>query len=97
MTRDDVITRLNEHRPELERLGIDRLRVFGSVARGENTKVSDIDLVAEFDPHVRIGFAFVGIKRRLEEILECDVDLLRAPIRQPELGMRIEKEGIYAF
>lgn len=97
MKRDEVIARLRGHRPELETLGIDHLRVFGSVARDEATSASDVDLVAEFNPTARVGFAIVGIHRRLEEILECKVDLIRAPVRQTNLQRRIDSEGIYAF
>lgn len=97
MKRDEVIARLRAHQMELETLGVDHLRLFGSVARDEATAASDIDLVAEFNPAARVGFAIVGIHRRLEEILQCKVDLLRAPIHQPDLQRRIDSEGVYAF
>lgn len=45
--RDEVISKLRAHAPELKAAGIVRLRLFGSVARGEAG--NDIDLVAEFD------------------------------------------------
>ena len=45
--RDQVLDTLRAHEQELNRVGIVRLRLFGSVARGENGK--DVDLVAEFD------------------------------------------------
>ncbi len=46
-----IIARLRELRPVLEQeMGIKRLRVFGSVARGEAGPDSDVDLIADFDP-----------------------------------------------
>jgi predicted nucleotidyltransferase len=42
--RDDAISRLRAHEAELERLGVERLYLFGSTARGEATDESDVDL-----------------------------------------------------
>jgi len=97
MNKDEVIKRLKLHRPELQAMGIDHLFVFGSVARGDQGAGSDIDLLAEFNPSARLGFAIVGIQRRLEEILESPVDLLRAPVKKPRLKKAIESEAITAF
>jgi len=97
MRREKVIELLNSHRPELEALGIDHLCIFGSVARDQAKSKSDVDLVAEFNPTARIGFAIVSIHKRLEEILDCKVDLVRAPIYRPELKQAVEREGVYAF
>lgn len=97
MKRDDIIARLKQHRPELEALGIDHLFVFGSLARGEQTSDSDVDLLAEFNPSARIGFAIVGLQRRLEEIVGGPVDLLRAPVKKPRLQQTIEREAVLAF
>jgi len=97
MDKNAVIDRLNCHRPELEALGIDHLFIFGSLARGDQSSSSDIDLLAEFNPSTRVGFAIVGIQRRLEEILDRPVDLLRAPVTKPRLRNVIESEKIRAF
>lgn len=97
MTSNEVIDRLKQHRTELEALGIDHLSLFGSVARGSQGAASDVDLLAEFNPEARIGFAIVGIQRRLEEILDRPVDLMRAPINKPRLRQAIESEAILAF
>ena len=97
MIRDDVIAKLNQHRSEFEALGVDHLCLFGSVARGEISPSSDVDLVATFHSEARPGLKIVRLHRRLEEVLGCSVDLLRAPIRRPELKQIIDQEGIYAF
>lgn len=50
-TSDDILNRLREIKPVLQQdMGIQRLRVFGSVARGEAGQDSDVDLIADFDP-----------------------------------------------
>ena len=45
--RDHILAMLRAHERELKNAGIVRLRLFGSVARGEAG--NDVDLVAEFD------------------------------------------------
>ncbi|MCI0364048.1 MAG: nucleotidyltransferase domain-containing protein [Phycisphaerales bacterium] len=54
MNKDEVIKRLRAHEPELKAAGIVRLAVFGSVARGDNSPESDVDLLADFDKTKRL-------------------------------------------
>ncbi len=49
MDRDRILLILREHAPELKAAGLVHLRVFGSVARGEASPQSDVDLMADFD------------------------------------------------
>jgi predicted nucleotidyltransferase len=51
MDKGSVIETLRLHEPELRAAGIVHLRLFGSVARGEASPESDVDLMA--DPIVR--------------------------------------------
>jgi Nucleotidyltransferase domain len=47
--RDRLVAELRRLEPELRRRGVRRLRLFGSVARGEADADSDVDLLAEID------------------------------------------------
>jgi uncharacterized protein len=49
MDKSTVIAKLREHAPELTAAGILHLGIHGSVARGDASPSSDIDLIAEFD------------------------------------------------
>ncbi|MDO8563964.1 MAG: nucleotidyltransferase domain-containing protein [Nanoarchaeota archaeon] len=53
---------------------IKKAGVFGSYARGDNKKRSDIDIIIE--PPKKIGYGFVGIALELEEVLKKKVDLI---------------------
>jgi predicted nucleotidyltransferase len=44
MDFDTLKSIIEAHRDELRELGVRRVRVFGSVARGEATETSDVDL-----------------------------------------------------
>jgi hypothetical protein len=50
--------------------------LFGSFARGEAEKESDIDILVELDYQMPIGLLFVEMKIDLEEILQRKVDLV---------------------
>ncbi len=71
-----------------------RLDVFGSVARGTASALSDIDLLVEFaDPDQAPAKRFFGLLHRLESELGCHVDLLTASsLRNPYFKARILKE-----
>ncbi|MBY0261200.1 MAG: nucleotidyltransferase family protein [Phycisphaerales bacterium] len=56
--------------------GVQRLRVFGSVARGEQTPESDLDVLVEFLPGVDPDlFELGGLQQDLSAVLGREVDL----------------------
>ena len=74
--------------------GINRMGIFGSVARGEQSKKSDLDIYFEGDA-ISL-FKIVALKDELERLLHCTVDIVRLRKSMNEvLKNRIEKEGIY--
>lgn len=60
----------------LELSPVDRAYVFGSYARGDADKSSDIDILLELDYNQHIGLGFIKLKNDLEDILKKPVDLL---------------------
>ncbi len=74
MKRNQVLKILREHQDEINRLGVRRLVLFGSVARDEAGPDSDVDLLVEFE-HPTGLFGLFALQNRLEEILGCPVDL----------------------
>jgi predicted nucleotidyltransferase len=98
MTREQVLARLREHRQELECAGIVRLAIFGSVARGENTPQSDVDLMGDFDRAKRLNlFDMVGLELRLTEIVGTRVELSDRKMLKPPVKLVAEREAVLAF
>jgi uncharacterized protein len=95
MQRDTVLHILQQHQAELRQHGVRSLSVFGSVARGEESPSSDVDLLVEFREPVGL-FEFVRVKLRLEEILGCRVDLVTPDALRPTMRARILAEAIHA-
>jgi predicted nucleotidyltransferase len=72
--------------------GVSALYVFGSVARGEATPASDVDLLVEFDG--RPTFArFMDLKALLEDALRVRVDLVTRPALREQFRPQIEAEA----
>jgi uncharacterized protein len=98
LSPDSIIAALRAHGAELRRDGIRHLSLFGSAARGEAGRASDIDLAVELDPAARVGlFRLVGLQRRLSEILQRRVDLLPEPVESSRLQQNIDRDRRRAF
>jgi predicted nucleotidyltransferase len=102
MDREQAVALLRAHEAELKAVGVARLSIFGSVARGDATASSDVDVVIRLSPEAaQGGFAYFGrldtINRRLEEILGCSVDVVAEPVRKERLRQTIEREARLAF
>ena len=54
---------------------IRRLALFGSVLRDDFTPESDVDVLVEFEPGVRVGLRFFALEQELSELLGRKVDL----------------------
>lgn len=82
--------------PVLRRLAADagygRLAVFGSVARGEATQDSDIDLLVEA-PQGTSSFGFIKFKQLIEQVLGRDIDLVDYGGLQPKLDDDVRSEA----
>jgi predicted nucleotidyltransferase len=59
-----------------ERYGVAELSVFGSVARGEASKTSDLDLLYVLRPDRSLGFAINRLEDELADLFGRPVDLV---------------------
>lgn len=98
MDKSTVIAKLREFEPELKAAGITRLALFGSVARGDSSLESDVDLMAEFDPAKQFSLLeLVHLENRLADILIVRVDLAPARALKEHLRERVKREAVLAF
>ena len=94
--KDKILSILRGITPVLlEKYGVTRIGIFGSVARDDASEGSDVDIV--YDMRRPNLFTVVHLKEELEHMLHSSVDLVRYRERMnPLLKKRIEKEGVYA-
>lgn len=96
MTLDEALEKLRGAKPLLDRYGVARIGVFGSVARGEAGPDSDVDVLVEFKPGGAPGWEFFGLADDLAEVLRCPVDVVTAKSLKPRMRDAVLGDLVYA-
>jgi predicted nucleotidyltransferase len=96
-TLEEIKEILKEHKEEVSRkYKVREIGIFGSFVRGGQRKISDIDILVEFDQRNIPGLLkFIEMERYLEKLLRKKVDLVRKGGIRPELRKIILKEVVY--
>jgi predicted nucleotidyltransferase len=79
--------------PILQRYGIKKAAIFGSLAKGEAKTSSDIDILVEIKSDMSL-LDFIGIKIELEEALKMKVDLVEYDTIKPLIREKILSEQV---
>ncbi len=74
-----------------QRYGIAELAVFGSVARGDASPHSDVDLLYVLAPGARLGFGIDDLEDELAGLFGRDVDLVAKKALHPLLRNEIDE------
>jgi predicted nucleotidyltransferase len=75
--RDDILATLKLSETALRAQGVRHVALFGSVARGEETPDSDIDILVEFDPGARMTvYRYVRVKDLIAGLFDVPVDVV---------------------
>jgi uncharacterized protein len=98
MDRHDIIAQLKKNRATLQALGLKRMSLFGSTARGEASQESDVDLAVTLDKNAKIDlFRFAAISEQLSLLLNTHVDLVVEPARNPRMQAMIERDRLRVY
>ncbi len=98
MKRDEALQKLKEAEADLRAQGVAHAALFGSVARGENRPDSDIDIMVEIAPEIRMGlFQYVGIVQYIEGLFPVPVDVANREGLKPLVRPSAERDAVYAF
>ena len=85
---------LSKHKEELRRkYNVKEIGVFGSYARGEQKKSSDIDILVEFEESIGF-FKFLELEEYIGKIVGVKVDLVTKNALKPRIGQHILKEVV---
>ena len=98
MKRDEALQKLKEAEADLRAQGVAHAALFGSVARGENRPDSDIDILVEIAPEIRMSlFQYVGIVQYIEGLFPGPVDVANREGLKPLVRPSAERDAVYAF
>lgn len=98
MQRDHAIDCLKQHERALRDMGVARLSLFGSTARGEAGPASDVDVAIRFDGDDRLRFDhFLDVEDYLRAVLNTHVDMVHEPVRKARLQAEIDRDRVHVF
>jgi predicted nucleotidyltransferase len=97
MKREEIIARLRQHEADLKRLGVERLYLFGSIARDEATEVSDIDLFFDYEKGKLGLFELMDVKAFTTSILGHTTDIMTRDSLHKTLRQTIEATALRVF
>jgi len=86
-----IIQCIRAHRARLAELGVSSLSLFGSVARGDATEASDVDLLVRFEGRATFD-RYMDLKLFLEDLLGRRVDLVTEQALREEVRAQVEQE-----
>ncbi len=94
ITRQECIDTIKANAETIvQQFDVRSLRLFGSLARNEQHESSDIDVCVEMPPDM---FQLIGLKQYLEELMGCDVDVVRIHRNIDDFLLnQIKRDGIY--
>ena len=96
--REEISATLRAHQGELRWHGVRHAALFGSLARGESKRTSDVDILIELDPQAPVGlFEYVGIFQYLTDLFQVRVGIANRSSLKPLVRPTIERDAIYAF
>ncbi|WP_419696793.1 nucleotidyltransferase family protein [Mesorhizobium muleiense] len=97
MSRKEVIERLQRN-AAIKGMGATSLYLFGSAARDDAQRDSDLDLFIDYDPARRFSLIdMVGIKQFLEEKMSTEIDITTRDSLHPMLKAEIEQSAVRVF
>lgn len=87
---------IKNHRSEIlalaEHYGLENVRVFGSMARGDADNTSDVDLLVSL-PQGKSGLALGGLLMDVQDLLQRKVDVVTERCLHPSLREHVLKEA----
>jgi uncharacterized protein len=95
---NEALARLRRHEGDLRAHGIRHAAIFGSVARGENRRDSDLDILIEFDPEADASiYGYIRLKNYICGLFNMPVDVIDREALKPHLRAPSARDAIYAF
>ena len=98
MNKHEAITKLKSCAEAVRARGATSLYLFGSAARDEAKRESDLDLFIDYDSNKKFSLVdLVGIKLLLEDALGVEVDVTTRDSLHPVLREEIELSAVRVF
>jgi hypothetical protein len=93
--KSEIFSLFEKLNDTLKTMGVLRIGLFGSFARGENKIASDVDIIVSFLPGKKTYDAFFNLAEMLEEHFGRKVEIITEESISPHLKKEIDKDAGY--
>ncbi|MEI6749364.1 MAG: nucleotidyltransferase family protein [Bacteroidota bacterium] len=95
-SKEYILNALKISKPELSKLGIKDIGLFGSYARNDQSEKSDIDILIDFDPEMENYDNYMAVYDIFESIFKNErIEIVTKNGLSPYIGPKILKEVMY--
>jgi len=91
----DILNLIDARKDKISRLGIARVGLFGSFARGDQNQESDVDLLVEFKKNQKNYRNYMGFVKLTEKLFGREVEVVTPESLSPYIGPYIRREVKY--
>lgn len=96
LSKEEILNTLKIHKSDLTQYGIRNVGLFGSFVRNEQTYLSDIDLLLDFEPEKENFDNYMAAYDILELIFKNErIEIVTKNGLSPYIGPKILKEVLY--
>jgi uncharacterized protein len=95
LEKTDIVSFLKNNKDKINSFGVQKIGLFGSFAKDEQGKNSDIDILVEFGSDSLTYENFINLALYLEDNLARRIDLITRDSLSPYIGPYILKEVEY--
>ena len=93
----NALAKLRQHEADLKRMGVRRLSLFGSTARGDARPDSDVDLFFDYDKGSLSLFDVMDIGEAASAILGCKADVMTRSSIDQYIRPYAEADAVLVF
>lgn len=98
VNRATILDCLKRNEAGLTALGLQHVSLFGSVARGDASDASDVDLAVTLDAAAGIDlFRFAALTEQVSRMLDAKVDLVVEPARSARMQAEIDRDRVLVY
>ncbi|WP_298300768.1 nucleotidyltransferase family protein [Hydrotalea sp.] len=95
-TKDNILSILKKHKPELSKFGVSGIGLFGSYLHDKQTSKSDIDLLIDFDPEKENFDNYMAVYDIFENLFKNEkVEIVTKNGLSKHIGPKILNNIIY--